>query len=307
MHNVFMKKNHNGFAILELVLITAVFVVLGLVGWTVYTKHNESSSSNSISEEVIFAKEGTKIFKMLPGQTIVKLPSGDILRFGNTGTENSVPDFIFGANYVLNDDHNINWLPIKKNLTTYSNGYQYELANKGCLKERKLDIDVEITVVTSCTIEVKTTKKSAPQVSTGSFSKTLSITENQGGGTPVRSILKTDPYLFLGATNMRVTKTVDGTKVYSNSGDWEVVIITNFGIETIKYTAEELYAQQTKSVTIGPAKVDVIIAALTCTPAYSPALGCKNQYATVYDKIDFTVKYSSTSGKQDVKILNYEE
>lgn len=306
-----MKKNQKGFAILELLLITGVLVVLGFVSWTVYNKHNQSSkssqssSSNSVSEETIIAKEGTQVIKMLPGKTIVKLPSGDILRFGNIGSATSVPDFIFGANYVLNDVHKINWLPIKKALTTYHNGYQYALTNKGCSTERKFDIDVTITVVTNCTIEVKTTKTNAPQVNTASITRPLSVTEKQGG--PLRSVLNADPYLFVGATNMRVTKTTDGTKVYSDSGDWELNIITNFGIETIKYTAEELYAQQTKSVTIGPAKVDVVIGALTCTPAYSPALGCKNQYATVYDKIDFTVKYSSTSGKQDVKILDYQE
>lgn len=306
-----MKQNQKGFAFLELVFMAGVLVILGVVGWTIRSRHNQNNSQPSqsigsnVREETITAKEGTQTIKMLSGRTIVKLPSGDILRFGHAGSETSVPDFIFGSDYMLNDIHKINWLPIKKTLTTYSNGYQYTVTNQRCSTERKVDIDVEITVVTDCTIEVQTTKTDAPHINLISLAKPLSITERQGS--PLRDVLSTNPYLFVGASNMRVTKTGDGTKVYSDSGDWGVYIITNFGVETVKYTAKELYARQTKSVTIGSAKVDIVIDALTCTPAYSPELGCKSQYATVYDKIDFTIKYSLADGKQDVKVIDYEE
>lgn len=301
MHNIYMKKNQKGFAVLELLLIAGVLVAIGIVGWTVYSKY--SGSDQSAGEEAIVAKEGKHVYKMLPGKTIVKLPSGDKLRFGNAGSGDSVPDFIFGTDYILNDEHKINWLPIKNKLVTYHNGYQYNLTNRGCSTERRFDIDVEITVVTSCDIEVISTKKGAPQVASTSFTAPLSITEK--AGSPIRSILKADPYLFVGANNIRVTK--NGMEVYSDSGDWKINIITNYGIETINYKAEELYAKQTKSVSIGPAKVDVVIDSLTCTSAYKPELGCASQYATVYDKIDFSVKYSSYGGDQDVKILDYQE
>jgi hypothetical protein len=299
-----MKKNQTGFAFLEILIITVILSALTLIGWTVYSKHIQQND-NSVHEQIIKSKEGTQSIKMLPGLTIVNLPSGDILRFGNTGSETSVPDFIFGKDYTLNDMHNINYLPIKKVLEAYSNGYNYKLTNTGCQTERKFDIDVEITVVTNCIIEVQATKTKMPTVNSSNFTKSLSIEEKEGA--PLRKSLNPDPYLFVGATNMRVTKTGDGSKVYSDSGDWEVYIITNFGIETVKYTAEELYAQKTKSIVTGPAKVDIVIDSLTCAPPYNPAADCKTPYASVYDKIDFTVKYSSTRASQDVKILDYQE
>lgn len=307
-HNQNVHKNQKGFALLEILLIVAILAAVGFVGWKAYSTHRNKQVSSSQSTaatkaEPVVAKEGTQEIKMIPGKAAVKLPSGAQLMFGNSGGPSSVPDFVFGDKYDLSDTPN--YVPINKLTKTYDQGYLYTLTNKGCHTERKFDQDVYITIVTSCDILVESQKTAPPVIGKTDFVKQVSASEKTGG---VLGVQKNDPYLFLSADATRLTKTIDGQKVYLEHGDWSVNVITNFGRGTITYTAEELYAKQVKSIAIGGARVEIENISLTCTPPYGPATGCHaalGEKGAVYDTFDFDIRYTST-GNETPKILDYQ-
>jgi prepilin-type N-terminal cleavage/methylation domain-containing protein len=303
-----IKNVQGGFTLIEVLLAVVILAVLGFVGWKAYTASHHKQPSNQSSAtpkpEFINAKEGTQAVTMLPGKTAVKLPSGAWLRFENTGSPSSVPDFVFGEKYVLGDMPN--YVPIKKLTKTYDQGYLYTLTNKGCHTERKFDQDVYITVVTSCDVLITSQKAEAPAISKSGFVKDVSVSEKAGGTLGVQ---KNDPYLFIGADNTRLTRTIDGKKVYLEHGDWSIGVITNFGQGTIKYMAEELSAKQAKSIAIGGSKVEINNINLTCTAPYGPATGCHaslGNNGAVYDKFDFEVHYTPASNTEP-KIIDYQE
>lgn len=301
----------NGFSSFVIIGVIGMFLI-GIAAYFKYQQPSHKEKPQSVQTHQITTESGNSTAEetlvLKPGQSNINLPSGALLTFGHAGTENSVPDFVFGNKYVLNDIHGINYLPIKNRLVTFHNGYLYELSKLNCNTENVFDIDVNITRVKDCTIKIKTTKTQPPQVNIADFSKKFSIVEKTQAiyGSQNK---QGEALLYLGIKPIRVTKNVVG-KVYIEPGtQWDVYIITNYGIETIRYTADELHQKQAKSVTTGPIEVQVKIDDITCNPPYlqsnDTCEALKDVF--VFNRIDFTVSLKKlVEQTSEVKILDYQ-
>ncbi len=117
---------------------------------------NTTSTTPKKTENQITSNDET--IKVLPGQSNIILADGESrILFGNSGSEMSVPDIVFGKNYSLNDIHKINYLPIREELSFYNKGYFITLKNLGCNKETRFT-DVPEIWVTDCSVNVSSKK-----------------------------------------------------------------------------------------------------------------------------------------------------
>lgn len=290
------------FVAVGIILITAI-VISKPTRTNINSDRNDDTptSTKSIENERNLKVDiGEILVVMHPGITNIHLPSGASITFGHAGSSVSVPDFIFGDKYLLNDIHNINYLPIRKSIIAFHNGYKYEVTNLGCNTQRRFDIDITITEVTDCTIKIVTTKELPPSMNFESSNNKYSVVEH---GPPVNSYInnQSTSLLYLSAGSIRVQSNSKGEKYVEPGTYWDVYIITRFGVDTIRYDANELWNKESKTVIIGPQEITIKIDNLSCNNIV------RENKCPYFTTIDFTAESTLVQNSNiPIKVLNYQ-
>lgn len=302
----------------KILLIALLVVVVGIVVFYV-TKNNIPSPSSPQTNQTNTTPttpqktenqitSSNKTIKVLPGQSNIVLADGESrILFGNSGSEMSVPDIVFGKKYSLNDIHKINYLPIRKELSFYSKGYLITLKNLGCNKETRFT-DVPEIWVTDCSINVSSKKAEAPLLQIKSTAKEINT------NSLFKSPISNEPLVYVIAPRLSLMNWTTGQlkgKIglesgsmtsYSTDTPWDMSFITAYGIDTIRYSAEEIFNKQSKRINIGPLQVDSEITSFNCRVIYKGTDGGETQQC---DDIIVKLTFASTSGT--VKLVNYSE
>lgn len=246
--------------------------------------------------------------KVLPGQSNIILADGESrILFGNSGSETSVPDVVFGQNYSLNDIHKINYLPIRKELSFYNKGYFITLKNLGCNKEKRFT-DVPEIWVTDCSINVLSKKAEAPILQIKSAVKEVNT------NALFKSAISNEPLVYVITPRLSLMHWTTGQlkgKIglesglmtsYSIDTPWDISFITAYGIDTIRYSAEEIFNKQSKRISVGPLEVNSEITSFNCRVIYKGADGGETQQCD-----DIIVKLTLAGASGTVKLVNYSE
>ncbi|EFK96187.1 hypothetical protein LDC_1787 [sediment metagenome] len=291
-----------GFSPEFLLLIAQTLVFFGVIFYFLprLTSKNGNYIADPFTSDVKKLDGETHDVIMYPGTSKYELPSGAVLAFGRAGTPESVPDFIYGQRYNLNDIHNVNYLPIYNRLVTYHNGYKYDITNEKCETREKLDVDVMITEVTKCYLKVQSVKEGFPLTESNEVSKSFKLTER---GDPIKGLQSGDekePLLYVYAEPVRIQKNVIDEIYLSPGSDWDVYMVTGYGIETIRYSAQDLWNKLVKMGNAGEQKIEVTVDDLSCTNL-NVAGDCP-----YFTEISFTVTlYPLEDGAAPVVILFY--
>lgn len=252
---------------------------------------------------------GEETINIKPGGIFILADGVSNVHF-NGGSENAVPNIIFNKNYSLNDIHEINYVDIRKEISFYNEGYFYKLTNVGCNKARKFDIDVVITVVTDCNLRIDTKKESAPLKQMSSFSKILHTTQSFTG--QVSSPNEILIYVMMPKLSLQnystqfssenVNLQAGSMTSYSPSSFWDVTFVTGYGIETIRYTAEELWNKESKEVSVGPLQIKSKIQDFSCSIIYR---GSNGEVTQRCDDIPVELSFDQIGQQIPIKILTY--
>ena len=274
------------------------------------TNHTNSvtTTPKKTETQITFANETVKVLPDQTGQGNILLVDGESrILFGNSGSEKSVPDVVFGDHYSLNDIHKINYLPIRKKIGFYSKGYFITLKNLGCNTETRFT-DVPEVWVTDCSINISSKKTEAPVLQIKPFTK--DINTNSG----FNAVISGEPLIYgvvprlslmhwtTGQLKGKIGLESGSMTSYSIDTPWDVSLITAYGIETIRYTAEEIFNKQSKNVTVGPMQVKSEIKSFNCRVIYRGADGGETQQC---DDIIITLTFSGTNGI--IKLNSYSE
>ncbi|MFC1727072.1 hypothetical protein ACFL0Y_00950 [Patescibacteria group bacterium] len=269
------KKNVAKIVIASLILLG--LIIAGIVlNWNFFrllfvnqnkTSQTTSTPTNEVAKPTDMASPtvslGTQTIKVIPGLAQEKqhlLADGETrILFGSGGSSKAVPDIVFGQNYSLNDIHNINHLPIRNGVSFYNNGYFITLKNQGCNTETRFT-DVPEVWVTDCTIQVTSGQEEALTKKLEPFNRAFNAnTSFSGAITQPESplIYLTMPKLSIQnfstpQSSENVSLQAGSMTSYSTSTAWDIQIISSYGIETIRYTAQEVWDKETKQVTTGP-------------------------------------------------------
>lgn len=242
---------------------------------------------------------GTQTIKVVPGLTKDKqflLPDGESrITFGNTGRPDSVPDLVFGNNKVLNDIHSINYLPVRNDVSFYNNGYFIELKNLGCNTETRFT-DVPEVWVTDCSVQVTSKQEEAPVRNLEPFTKTISTTESFNNR--INSDLNT-PFIYVAMPELKVqnfstpfssenVSLSSGTPPNRSTSFWDISVITSYGTETIRYTAQEIWDKETKQVVTGPLTAVSTIDNLDCKVIFTGDEGQQTERCDVTASFSFS-------------------
>lgn len=211
---------------------------------------------------------------------------------------------------VLNDIHAINYLDVRKEIAFYNGGYFYKLTNLGCNKAQKFDIDVVITVVTDCNLRIATKKESAPIQQLTFFSKVLHTTQAfTGRVSPTNELLIYVMMPKLSLQNYSTQFSSENINLqagsmtsYSPSSFWDITFVTVYGIETIRYTAEELWNKESKEVSVGPLQIKSKIQEFSCSVIYK---GPNGEVTQRCDDIPVELSFNQIEQQIPVKILTY--
>ncbi len=295
------KKSQSGFAVIELALVFLIISLIALAGWFVYqkrgnTNENAPYSLSSKNSDVQSLEAGKHEVTMLPFTSQVNLPSGATLQFKHAGKEDLVPDFVFGDKYSEKNNIEKNYIPIKRSVSTYHNGYAYNMSKKKCNLEPATNSDVanEMRIV-NCVLTVEATKSAEPVVDSTSFGKEIIASETL----PIFSSneLSNKPLLRIASESNPSLRIYQGKPVLNGVSDpsinytWDIDVMTNYGVSTIKYSAEELNDRRAKSVRIGKSEVEIVI----------------NSLVTNKTKIGMTINYKSLESGEPIKIIEYQE
>ena len=242
---------------------------------------------------------GTKTIKILPGQTgqgKYILSDGETrILFGNSGSSKAVPDLVLGQNYSLDDIHNINYLPIRNELSLYNNGYFIALKNQGCNTETRFT-DVPEVWVTDCSIQVLSSKEEAPIKQLGSFSRVFNTNVSFSNAITQPE----NPLIYLNLPKLSIQNfstpyssenlslQAGSMTSYSTSTLWDMQLITSYGVETIRYSAQEIWDKETKQVAIGPLTVASTIDDLNCKVIYTGDEGENTERCEVRVNMSFS-------------------
>jgi hypothetical protein len=235
---------------------------------------------------------GTRIIKISPGlakENKFLLPDGETrILFGNIGREDSVPDLVFGGSYVLNDIHNINYYPIRSEVSFYNNGYFIALQNLGCNTEKGFT-DVPVTRVTDCSIQVTSRQEDAPVRNLVPFIKTISTTEpfygqvNIEPDTPFIYLIVPELYVQNLSTPYSSENVSLSSGLPPNRSDsyWDIGVVTSYGIETIRYEAQDIWDKKNIQVDTGPLTMVSTIDNLACEIIYTGDEGQQTERCSV--------------------------
>jgi hypothetical protein len=283
--------NQKYFIIIILIIIIVIFAVT--LGYFMLVK------KSALTDETI---------KVLPGQSNIILADGESrILFGHSGSEMSVPDVVFEKNYSLNDIHKINYLPIRKELSFYSKGYFITLKNLGCNKETRFT-DVPEIWVTDCSINVSSKKVETPILQIKSVVKEINT------NSLFKSAISNEPLIYVITPRLSLMHWTTGQlkgKIglesgsmtsYSTDTPWDMSFITAYGIDTIRYSAEEIFSKQSKKINVGPLQVNSEITSFNCRVIYKGADGGETQQCD-----DIIVKLTFAGGSGAVKLVNYSE
>lgn len=288
-----------GFSLVFILILLSVLVIVS-TGYFFFKKAGFNNIS-VIGHNSEIQKLGVedRYITLYPGITKYSLPSGALLTFGRADTHSAVPDFVYGKNYNINDIHNINYVGIKNKLITYHNGYKYEIINEGCETAQRFDIDIMITEVTKCKLKYSAKKEAATKLENAVSSKKFRIVEN---GTPVSGLKsgKGELLLYVQANPIRLQRNVKGDIYISPGTNWDIKVITNYGIETIRYTPEELWNRLKKVGKAGEQDIEVSIDNLSC---YNLTDADKDS-CPYFTTIDFTISQKALE-ETPITILEY--
>jgi len=92
---------------------------------------------------------------------------------------------------------------------------------------------------------------------------------------------------------------------YSADTPWDVKVISGYGIDTIRYTAQEIWNKENKEITIGPLKINTAIKSLDCRAIYTGNNG--EQLHRCYDIIVEFSFAQDEGGKMPIKLNSYSE
>src|SRR3989344_28776 len=303
----------------KILLITFLIIVVAGIVFFYSTQNNipspnspQTNQTNTIpatpqkTENQITSSNET--IKVLPGQSNIVLADGESrILFGNSGSEMSVPDIVFGKNYSLNDIHKINYLPIRKELSFYSKGYFITIKNLGCNKETRFT-DVPEIWVTDCSINVSSKKAEAPTLQVKSVVKEINT------NSLFKSAISNEPLVYVVASRLSFMHWTTGQlkgKIglesgsmtsYSTDTPWDMSFITAYGIDTIRYSAEDIFNTQSKKINIGPLQVDTEITSFYCRVIYKGTDGGETQQCD-----DIVVKLTLAGDSGAIKLVNYSE
>ena len=303
----------------KILLITFLIIVVAGIVFFYSTQNNipspnlpQTNQTNTIpttpkkTENQITSSNET--IKVLPGQSNIVLADGESrILFGNSGSEMSVPDIVFGKNYSLNDIHKINYLPIRKELSFYSKGYFITLKNLGCNKETRFT-DVPEIWVTDCSINVSSKKAEAPTL------QVKSVVKEINPNSLFKSAISNEPLVYVVASRLSLMHWTTGQlkgKIglesgsmtsYSTDTPWDMSFITAYGIDTIRYSAEDIFNTQSKKINIGPLQVDTEITSFYCRVIYKGTDGGETQQCD-----DIVVKLTLAGDSGAIKLVNYSE
>jgi hypothetical protein len=275
------------------------FFVILAVGIAVffYVRRNNmfSTVSTQTKFEESYVSSLDETIKVVRGRSNIVLIDGESrIQFGMA----LVPDVIFGKNYSLNDIHNVNFLPIYDELSFYSKGYFITLTNLGCNTEERFS-DVPEVWVTDCSIRVLSTKSEAPVMQANLFEKEILA------NTETNLEINSEPLVYISMSNLSLMNWGSG-KVglesgsmtsYSTDTPWNINFVTAYGIDTISYTANEIFNKKSKTVEIGPLKVSTEIKSLNCQSIYE---GIVTQECN-----DILVKFVIVGESGVVKLAHY--
>lgn len=316
----------NSVKLIAAIIVLAIIVVGGLIlNWnylrviffnsnkqTTPTKSQPSTTAPTKTAPQVEA--GEKIITVKPGQTDLTLIDGDTkILFGNSGSSTAVPDVVFGNQYSLNDIHNINYLPIRKEVSFYNKGYFIALKNLGCKTETRFT-DVPEVWVTECSLQITSGQAEAPLKSITPFSKELNTRTSYNASVNSQAdgllIYVTMPKLSIQnfATKLlaeNVALESGSMTSYSADTPWDIRIVTGYGIDTIRYTAQEIWNQESKEVVIGSLRVKTTIKNLDCRVIYTGSNGEQTQRC---DDILVDFSFSQDVGNQlPIKLVSYQE
>lgn len=276
------------------------------------TKSQPSTTPSTKTASQVEAGEKTIIVK--PGQTDLTLIDGETkILFGNSGSSTAVPDVVFGNQYSLNDIHNINYLPIRKELSFYNKGYFIALKNLGCKTETRFT-DVPEVWVTECSIQITSRQEAAPLKSITPFSKELNTRTSYNASVHSQAdgllIYVTMPKLSIQNFSTKLLSenvALESGSMTSYSADtpWDVRIVTGYGIDTIRYTAQGIWNKESKEITIGSLKVKTMIKSLDCKIIYTGSNGEQTQRCDDI-LVDFSFTQEATS-QIPVRLVSYQE
>jgi len=206
---------------------------------------------------------------LAPGESI-EFVEGLNIKFGRAGTEFSVPDIVFGDDYILNNPGAVNYLPVNNYVKLYKNGKIISLKKKSCEKEFVIS-DVPVTRVLNCTIETEMQEAAEPQINLQNVNEVIDGDYvNLPSHRPDYVIINhgvnvsSNPLLYLGMPEFVVQEfpsgiIVGGPPNADGGADYSLgfIIVTNFGVSEIIYKPDELFDQVKKEIDNGYATISI--------------------------------------------------
>lgn len=191
----------------------------------------------------------------------------------------------FDDYYLLNTVSKPNYLSLSKKLVTYHHGYKYDITNNGCLYKRISDDTGGYNQTTECDLTVLISKDPPPSTKLKNYEKKLQIVEDGKNINGLQSI-ESEPLLYISASATRIQKN-DTYQIYNPRDGWTVYLLTNYGYDDITFSLDELINKQTKTLQMGPQKIEISIDKLSCNKINYPD---PNTPCSYFTEMDFTVK-----------------
>lgn len=300
-----VKRNQKGFSLVEILVVMVVIGLIGSAGWCVWQSrhrlaHNGAAQNiptQTVPQFTAHLGVGSHALTLRASDRIL-LPSGAILYLPKQDT-GAVPEFSYDSSYRNRTNKQ---LAVITKLDVYHNGYRYKITKGDCNSLEKTFNDYTQVVVTDCTVTVDAQKSSLPILSPATIAKQYTVTEKNNPSTGPQAVLSSEPFLLVRGGNGRLTLPKNNGKPYLEANDGASVsltIISDYGIVTVAYSAEEFTAKMEKQVEIANSTIKIKPDTITCTSAYLENAAC----AVVNDKFVFDVSYSRQSARNPEVII----
>ncbi|MDZ7586555.1 MAG: hypothetical protein U0946_02265, partial [Patescibacteria group bacterium] len=159
-------------------------------------------------------------------------------------------------------------------------------------------------------LRITTKKESAPLNTLTAFSKLFHTTQPFTG--QISSANELLIYIMLPKLSLQnystkfssenVNLQAGSMTSYSSSSFWDITFITGYGIETIRYTAEELWNKESKKISVGPLHLTSKILDFSCSVIYRGVNGEETQRC---DDIPVELSLDQIGQQIPIKILSY--
>ncbi|MFZ1301085.1 MAG: hypothetical protein WAQ27_00690 [Candidatus Microsaccharimonas sp.] len=301
-----MRTHQKGFGAIEILLILAAITIIGAV-WFVWQSKSQSTgditNSNSSKQEIpaytSTIEAGSQTLTLKANDRVL-MPSGAILSLANYSA-NSVPMFGYDADQKPDPNKQ---LSIISQLEAYHNGYKYKITTNGCIKENKTFDDYSQVVVTQCSVGVDIEQSDLQPLEPTSTSKQYTVTEKGNPITGPQTVLSNNPYLLVKGGDGRLTYPTNNAKPYleaNNGSSMSLTVISDYGLATVSFNAEELVTKTEKQVTIAGSTITIKPNKITCTIGYLQNGKC----VIVNDTFVFDVAYErQATPNPDIVIYN---